>query len=402
MSQPKPKILVLVAQNENDALLFASKSLQKFFAGLGRHETLLIDLLAPDGLARFYDAIKNDTIIFGCAFAGVGAQLRTDFTEGENVWTYFKTPFLSLWFDHPAYNYRQHAVDSPYVLNCYHVEDHYRVWQACFSANNAAVLLDLYFGANPYAENTAWQNRKNELIYIKSGVDPKRLADGWRAQPPLIQDMLWFLVEAAQKNRNIDLVEETRTLFARAGLPFEAWDLSMGIAQEVDAYIRAWRSDKMARALMSFDATIHGNGWDYLKHETKRAVFAPPLPPADALRTTALYRLTANTNPLWREGIHERTARGIAAACVTVTDHTEASRKAFGDLSNYRGFEWEDSLQDSLSQAFALAAKEPDFLDASFVRIKEKFSYNQSDLFEKIKRGLAALPDFRFKAELTR
>lgn len=387
---PKSVVLALVAQNENDVLLHASRGFWKNFARIGilqRGEpylTQVIDLLAPRGLEELTEWLQSGAVILGCALAGVGAQLRVGGEEGPNIWSHYKIPFMSFWHDHPAYNYRQHAVQSPYVLNCYHYEDHYQAWRKLFSDRNEAVLFSYGFLPTHAYKKKPWKEREAKILYIKSGINPDALTKEWQFQPPLIRDMLWFLAEKARKDRDIDLIEEVEALFRQTGLPFNNLDLSLGIVQEVDAYIRAWRSDKLVRELLSHEAVIVGGGWDYLDVGKSKAVFEPPIHPSKIIEVVPAYRLAANTNPLWRRGIHERTGRGMGAACITVTDNTQASLEAFGDLPNYVGFEWADDLQAVLVKAFAKAHEEPEFLTASPARVDEKFPPPNDALFCKI------------------
>lgn len=383
--------LILVAASENGALQQASIGATHIFNWLGDYHTHIINLLDPDGFSELIKWLEGGDVAMACAFAGVGAQLRTKFSEGENLWTHYKVPFLSLWYDHPAYNYRQHATESPYILNCYHVKDHYDIWTQYFSNCNNGTLLPPCFFPTPYADKLSWQERETKILYIKSGIDPQSFLAAWSDKPPLIKDILLFLSDKAQKNRNINLTQETKAIFTKTGLSLTEGDLFWGIIQEVDGYIRAWRSDKLARALLQHEAVIIGNGWDYLKTETSQDIFTPAIHPSKIIEEMGKFKITANTSPLWKYGIHERVGRSISLKCITLTDRSIAGDDGFGDLANYRGFEWSDSLEDVCSETLTNAQNEqPDFQEG-IRRIETKFAHNNELLIDPIRAAIHEL-----------
>jgi len=144
-------------------------------------------------------------------------------------------------------------------------------------------------------------------------------------------------------------------LFQAEGLATDHLDIFMGVVQEVDSYIRAWRSDRLARALLPHPAHIIGRGWEYLSELPRKAEFFAPVPAHEFLKKSMDYRILANSSPLWRHGIHERAYMGIWMGGVSLTDRTESSDFVFAGLPNYVGFDWNDDLNDVIITAFSRA-----------------------------------------------
>ena len=351
---PAPNlILSIIAQNENQALEAGSTSMGFAFGHYGyRHR--IIDMFKPSGGEELLAALTSGEVAFAYAFAGVGSQLTL--TSGANIWTASRTPFVCLWHDHPAYNYKQHIVDSPYVMHGYHVRDHREARQKYLPASSSPSTLftwadPAYQGARDYPV----AKRAREILYAKTAYQPSVLSADWQRHSADVREVLWNLVEQATADRNIDLADATAQEFARKGYAPDNLKLFMGIIQEVDAYVRAWRSDRLARALLPFPARIFGRGWDYLKGEKRRAEFYDPISAHDYAQQTLQCRIIANSNPLWRDGIHNRVDNALNVGSIVLTDRTVKSDAIYGALPNYVGFDWKDSLEDAIAESFVRA-----------------------------------------------
>ncbi|MFY9287994.1 MAG: hypothetical protein WAO98_05785 [Alphaproteobacteria bacterium] len=383
----RTRIIALVGENENHALYNASEGLGGFFMLQG-YQHQIINMMGLDGGTQLTTALKTGDIAFVYGFAGVGSQLSD--SKSVNLWTAYQVPFLSFWHDHPAYNYRQHIVPSPYILNCYHVQDHLQVRERYLPSVNSATLLHSAAGPNPPARAHPWKKRSRKFLYVKTAYQPEQIAAKWEEYPLLLRNVLWDLVEQAQKDRNLDLAAAAEILFHKNDHPITDLDAFMGVIQEVDHYIRAWRSDRLARALLAWPSDIFGRGWDYLSGQPSKATIHPAFPSWQLAPTALRYRLVANSNPLWRDGIHERVIVGIATGCVTLTDHTIKSDKIFGDLPNYVGLEWTDDIQQSLETAWEKAYDDADYLEASEQRVIQQ-EYTQENFMRPLEKAITNL-----------
>lgn len=354
--EKKGRVIALVAENENGALESHARSLNKRLFARHGYDTQLINLFSPSGLQEVSEAIDRDDIAFVYGFAGVGCQLQRP--NGENLWTSAKIPFVSFWYDSPAYNYRQHAIGEPFVLHVYHVKDHYEMRQKYLPPSGQALVLPEPVGLLLNMHNWPWQERSKSILFAKTGYNPAEIEQKWRTYPPALSDLLMEVAEKGRWDVSIDLGDATADSFASRGFSTNTpddFDDFFGVIQEVDAYLRAWRSDRLARALLKHPAKILGRGWDYLASPQNRAEILPPVPAPTLMPLIKTHRVTANANPIWRDGMHERVWFAMCCGNVALTDKTEKTDRLLGALSNYVAFNWQDNLDDVIAESLKRA-----------------------------------------------
>ena len=360
----RTKILAIVAENENGVLQGVSSGMGVVFARMGYQQTI-IDMYQPSGAGRLKAALSAGDVAFAYGFAGTGSRLS--FMDGANIWTAARVPFVSLWYDHPCYNYRQHLVDSPYVINGYHVADHIEARIKYLPPSSSrSILLPVMGEPFLFSREQPLAQCPHAIVFAKTSYQPSMLCVDWLRHPAWLQTVLWELVSQAQKDRNIDLAGAAASLFALHGQDQNDLDIFFGVVQEVDNYVRAWRSDLLARALLPFPAHIIGRGWDYLKHERGIAEFHDPLSFDQYVHHMAKFKIFANSNPVWRDGIHERSFMALSIGRVLLTDRTIKTDQYFEGLSNYVGFEWGESISDAVSRALSAAEQDDsDYINAA-------------------------------------
>jgi hypothetical protein len=360
-----PLVIALIAQNENQVLHAASNVLGRALSNSYRHR--IIDLCDEDGVRTLLTILKEDNVAFAYGFAGVGSQLQLDNTI--NLWTAARVPFAALWYDHPCYNYRQHLVDSPYVFHCYHVRDHIEARQKHLPASSSRTILLPVPQELEYAEKPRpMGERSNCILFPKTALSPTRWREDWARHSRELQNVLHSLADQALRDRNLDLADEAKTLFGQQKLPANNLDMFMGVIQEVDAYIRAWRSDRLARALLPHPAQILGRGWEYLYDEPRQAIFVPPVLAAECSFMMWHSKIVVNSNPLWRDGIHERVWGGVTTGALVITDRAVKADDKLGNVPNYIGFEWQDNLEDVIATTLQRARED----DADYLQNANK------------------------------
>lgn len=343
-----PTILAFVGQNANQALHWASAGLGGLFGTYGLR-TAIINLNDADYGKQLERELRGGSVLFAFGFAGIGASL-----EGErgNFWDGVGIPFLSLLYDHPAYIIGNHRLPARYVYNCYHVRDFYEAQRDYVRSSQPARLFPQSFAFNPPARQRPWAQRDSHIVYLKTGENPAALTVAWADKPPVVRECIQALIRAAQQRTDFYLTDYLALLFQQAGLVREVHDKEFWYClQQADRYIRAWRSDQMARALQPFPALIYGGGWDYLSLQGQ-AQFRPAIDSTHMPELFASSRYVVNTNPFFCHGLHERTAYGLVSGCVTLTDANDAGQEIFGDLQHYVSFDWAGglpALQDSIA-----------------------------------------------------
>ena len=378
-------VIGITAQNENQALEMGSTSMGDSLIARGyRHR--IIDMFQPSGGRDLMSALGEGDLAFAYGFAGVGSRL--ELSSGANIWTEMRVPFLCLWYDHPCYNYQQHIVDSPFVGHCYHVQDHLDARKKYLPASESyAALLAPLADVTDFAASRPVSLRPHQLLYSKTAYDPKLLSERWRVHPAALQELIWSLVEMAVVNRDLDLADATAALFLKYGESPTNARLLMGVVQEVDNYVRAWRGDKLGRALLKFPVHIMGRGWDYLKDEHHRAKFLQPQSAHKYYETVLEHKVVANSSPIWRDGIHERVYTGMSLASVVLTDHTVRSQKLLSDVPNYVGFEWSECIEDAVDLALARANDTSiDFYDSARSCLRDRIMNVHEDYCLQLER----------------
>lgn len=357
MADHRKLVLALTGENENSVLRDASAVFGVNLATRG-YRTLVLNMFDPAASDLLLQSLHSGEVAFAFAYAGIGAQF--EHPDGGNLWTVTQTPFVALWYDPPAYNYPQHIVDSPYLLHIYHIRDHYETRRKFLPSTSARVIhFPRPQPEAPHHTLPHFRDRQRRFVYAKTGDNPAAISAPWRNYPKQLQDIMWAVVEAAQKDGTLDLPAETARLLEAAGEnPRTNLKLFMGIVNILDGYIRAWRGDKLARALMAHEADIIGRGWEYLQTAPCRARFMPSMPPTDLWPMMINYRIMANSNPIWRYGLHERLLVGMAHGCLALTDRSIEGDRRFAGCPNYRTFDWQDDLAEVLAETWNLSAQD--------------------------------------------
>lgn len=386
---PRKKIIALTGENENGALKTHAAS---FNLRLQQHgyETQLIDLLEPDGFQALSQALETrDEIAFIYAFAGVGSRFEAP--EGGNLWAFLRVPFVCFWYDPPAYNYKQHMVDSPYVLHIYHIKDHYETRQKYLQSASRAIYIPSPISLPLGVREWRWKDRKKSILFAKTAYNPEDILSFWKSFPQRLCGVLERLAEEACVDRNIDLPSATVKEFETEGVPWrDHYEDFFGVMHEVDRYIRAWRSDKLGRALLKYPAKIIGRGWDYLASPKNRAEILPPVEGKLLLPLIETHRVTANTNPLWRDGLHERVWMGLGCGNVALTDRTEKTDELFGGLKSYVGFDWGDNLDEAIETALARAEDETGYIAYSRPALRDYAEHESAQFIERVEQAVIA------------
>lgn len=349
---PLPTILACVAQNANQALRSASNGLGGMF-GLYGMRTVIADLYDPDCFTLLRNELATGNVLFAFGFAGIGATLQG--AEGQNFWDSVKVPFLSLFYDHPAYILSNHRMQARYVYNCYHIRDFYDAQRDYIQSPQPLRLFPQAFPFNATARQKGWAERGERIVYLKTGENPVRLQEEWADKPATIRQFIRALIAEAQKRRDFYMTDFLAGLFAKAGLAVADYSKEFWYCIfHADRYIRAWRSNQMALALRAFPADIYGTGWDHIAQSPGKARFLPPLDSSLMQQLYAGSRVVVNTNPFFRHGIHERVPYGLVAGCVTLTDGNDLCNSLFMGLPHYHAFEWDGGiggLQEQIAAA---------------------------------------------------
>jgi hypothetical protein len=338
-------VVALVGENENDVLLALSREL---LAALKPHgvDGYVVDLVDPRSMDQL-DRLANDRILFAFGFAGVGARLdHIDPKTGAsvNVWDTLRVPFISLLADQPAHMPRNHRVASRYVVNGYFFRDFFEVQRNLIRSPQISVTLPQFCAANRHRDEKSWGRRARHMVFVKTGGDPAALRENWLNYPARFRAILEEASAAILKRPTEDINGPLLACFASHGIALgDRHDIFFAAMQQIDHYIRFVRNTQMARALCRVPADIIGARWEHIDKSGAKARFLPPVKADSLPELYADSRFTVSVTPNFSSGTHERVLQGMAAKSCVISDDNEFTRRRFGALPSYHGFDWNDA-----------------------------------------------------------
>jgi len=181
------------------------------------------------------------------------------------------------------------------------------------------------------------------MIFVKSGGDPALLRAEWRKFPTRLRAILEEASAEVLKHPTGDISDLVLDCFVSHGIEVgERHDIFFVAAQQVDLYVRRVRATQMAEALCRVPADIIGARWDHIERSGARARFLPPVKSSTLPALYADAQFIVNVTPNLSGGAHERVMQGMAAKACVISDDNDFTRRRFGALRNYQGFDWTD------------------------------------------------------------
>ncbi len=382
-------VVALVGENENGILRSVSQDFMGLLSkhGLSGH---VVDLTDHCWLPDLTDLV-NRGVLFAWGSAGVGARLQH---RNGSLWDAVKVPFVSVMADSPCWMPANHHVPSRYVANGYMFRDWLNIQRRLIRSPQISGLLQQAVLPNPAADDLAWTDRPRRMVFVKTGCDPALHQAKWQALPRRFRAVLEDSAALALRQGVSDISDTVLQCLRAQDLFVETRpDLLFGLMQEVDVYVRDYRSTVMARALLNLPAEIIGRGWEHVATPGCKARFRPAI---DGSLLAGLYSETQfllNTMPNFAHGTHERVLNGFAAKCCVVTNENADMRTQFGDLPSYFALDTEASgLADELAELFNTKRQFDDSLEAAQALVQtthapEMFLRSMIDLALEVMAG---------------
>lgn len=323
--------IAFVGQNANGILAWWTKCIADCMSTYGI-SVEIIDLLAEGWPAKLDAQLKQRRPDFCFSFQGIGMNFSI---EKGNLWSSLKVPFVSSMGDAPYYAPSLHRASGDGLFHLYTSSDFYDFYCRYLKGKNFATVVPFGYPSNPHANEIAWQNRDLELVFVKTGVDPEAIRASWAEFPKLIRDILEEASASALEGQTATIGQTVANAYARRQIHFgDRLAIFLRSCQQVDAYVRAVRADRMARHVMRHGGHIFGD-WPYLDKTNTKATFHGTLPAHELNELYARSRILVNTAPSTMTGIHERILAGFQAKAFILADGS-----AFLDeqLSTYPSF----------------------------------------------------------------
>ncbi len=375
----QPYILAFVGENANGILRWFTEKILAGFEKHGLHHNL-IDLMAPGWQVRLNESLTVRPE-FCFSIQGMGMDMRLD--NGDNLWTRLNIPFVSCLADNPYHAPRLHAAEGPGMYLLYGAEDSFQTYTGFLKGRAYATMAVNGYPENPVADRTPWCQREHDIVFVKTGVDPKALRATWDELPGMVRDILLDCTALVLTGVDEAVVAVCAKVFSDRQIYWgERPEMFFSICSKVDFYVRAFRAERMVTALMRHKALIVGD-WSHLDQSRARARFHGPIA---AIELEALYaetRILANTLPTLRFGMHERILAGLFAKAAVLSDTTPFLQQTLQncpsfltvDIDNLDQDTFTDQVDQVLTSCLADPAT-PERVRSSYAVAREIFSFD--------------------------
>ena len=324
--------IAFVGQNANGILAWWTKCIADRMAMYGV-SVQIIDMLQNEWTAQLDTRLKQGRPDFCFSFQGIGMALAT---EKGNLWSNLKVPFISSMGDAPYYSPALHRAVGVGLFNLYACHDFYDFYVRFFKGKNFATVLPFGYPTNPHANDTAWQQRDLELVFVKTGVNPEAIREPWGGLPKMMRDVLEEASAVALSGQQETIGQIVAHAYAARQIHFgERLAMFLRSCQHVDAYVRAVRADRMARQVMRHGGHLFGD-WPHLDKANTWAVFHGALPARELNKLYARSRILVNTAPCTLTAIHERILAAFQAKAFMLADGSPFLNAVLGDYPSFR------------------------------------------------------------------
>lgn len=342
-----PLVLGFVYIHENNALYGATVSFCRAIEQQSGFATEIIDLSKPDGVSQLSKRLREGNISFCFGLQGVGSRLESN---GVNLWTQTRLPFLCIHFDNPCYQPLNHYSISPYVANLYQCESFLDVQRRYIGGHQIAGVLPFELPEAHHTPSIPFLERPYKFMFLKSGGKVDEYVDYINGLPPPIRNGVWEALEYTKHNPNLLICDVVDALFTRFGYDRRKQEKDFwAVVQSMDYYIRRRRATDFVNWLkFQKDAVIIGDGWDHIDRTGACAQFLPAQKVETAFTYYERTQFVCNTNPYGQDLIHERIVWGLMMGSCVITDTNAWWDDKFRTVPALIRFVWDRPLDEQL------------------------------------------------------
>jgi hypothetical protein len=335
--------LAFVGQNANGILSWLTDTLAER-AKLLDITLTKIDLLENNWPTKLNEALSKGQPLFCFGYQGFGMGLELD---SGNLWNKLKVPFISLMGDAPFYSPKLHSTVGPSFFHVYASEDFQNVYHEFMQGQNFSVVYKGFYPPNPYAEQILWQDRDLEIVYVKTGVDPRQLLRGWDIFPAKLRAAVEDAVTSALSGQTKTIAQLVAHTCRDHNIDFGARkELFLRMCSEVDKYVRAVRAERMLREVMRHGGHIFGD-WPHIEKANTPARFHGTISAEKLYEVYGRSKILVNVSPCTLKYVHERIVAAFLAKCFSISDATPFMHEALAAYSNFKSVDI-DSVELSL------------------------------------------------------
>jgi hypothetical protein len=326
------KVLFLSGTTRGATLEGIGRSLGQDFQALGM-ECVEVSLVAegPQLLEKLkrvnFEEIK---LVYSWASMGVSVRFKDSDGKEHDLWSELGIPFITAHGDSPAYFFDRHVVRDSKIVTFYAFTEH------CELRKRLPQLNGLIGTPWPTPLNEIpidkldFEKKKNgKLLFLKNGKNPVQLKRFWSSclEPCLLRAILDLAAELESdldNPANIQIDDLITRYFHDQGFDIERlFKLRLFFIAQLDDYLRAVKSTRIAQALMDFPIEIRGNNWDHLDFTGRKATY---IDECDFAKSTELIRnsfglLDVSPNTVSRP--HDRYMRACGAHTFCLTNEQD-------------------------------------------------------------------------------
>lgn len=365
--------IAFVGQNANNILTWLTDVLAER-AKLFDISLTTIDLLEEGWPAKLNESLSNGPPMFCFGYQGFGMDLNVD---AGNLWNTLKVPFISLMGDAPFYSPLLHSAVGPSFFHVYASEDFQQVYHDFMQGRNFSVVYKGFYPPNPWAEQTPWQDRDLEIVYVKSGVDPKNLLRNWDIFPTKLRAAAEDAARAALAGQSRTTAQFVADACRDKNIHFGARKaVFLRMCSEVDQYVRAVRAERMLREVMRHGGHIFGD-WPHIEKANTRARFHGAVSADQLCELYGRSKILVNISPCTLKYVHERIVAAFLAKCFSISDATPFMHETLAAYPNFKsvdidGTELSDQMDLRISEIRYLASNPAPELATMFEESKRR------------------------------
>jgi hypothetical protein len=292
-----------------------------------------INLMDPDWPSRLKALLTFRLPDFCFSFQGFGMRISNNFSlrvsndsatrisnDTDNLWNTLSIPFVSSMGDAPYWNPDLHNTSGKMLAHLYASDDFREFYRDIMKGHNFATFVPFGYPANPHADAISWHKRDLDLVFMKSGADPKAHHSSWNELPAVLREVLEEASAIALAGQTEAIGKIVTNVFSARKVDLaEITELLAFCCRKLDAYVRATRAERMVRQIMRHGGHIFGD-WPHLDRGKSRAIFHGKIPAKELNKLYARSRILANTAPCVVTGMHERILSAFQAKAFILTD----------------------------------------------------------------------------------
>jgi hypothetical protein len=233
-----------------------------------------------------------------------------------------------------------------------------------------------------------------DVAFFGTCVDYKEIEGKWKkSYAKELVEVLNLTVQASLKNPDRQIVHLFVEMINQSkgkniGVDPHKMDL-ISLLYDIEQVVRGKERVDLLMAIESVQVDLYGAGpWDtYLKGKKNIRIHGP-IPFEEALTVMKKTKITLNSSPHFKQGIHERILASLACGSVPMTGKTAFLLKEFGNEKGSLYFEY--GKWDALNKTLQTYLKDQGKLDAicktgrSTVQTKHTFDAQVKDLVTQI------------------